>query len=123
MVGRLAEALRRHGRFADEVRTVDVAIALEGMYELPKRNKLGKLANRAAGFLGTGAEDRRRVRECVLRFYEARSEIVHSGPEPASPFRSGAAFVTGFDLARRSLFKLLREGAPEDWPALEATEG
>ena len=52
--------------------------------------------------------------------YEARSEIVHSGTGEASPFRNGAAFVTGFDLARRSLFKLLREGIPENWDKLGA---
>ena len=122
-VVRLAEALGRYGRFADEVRTVDVAIALEGMYELPKRKKSRRLANRASGFLGTDAEDRQRVRDSVLRFYEARSEIVHGGPQRASAFRNGTAFVTGFDLARRSLFKLLREGAPEDWTALEVADG
>ena len=123
MVSRLAEALGRHGRFSDEVRTVDVAIALEAMYELPKWRKSQRLANRAAGFLGTCAEDRKRVREGALRFYEARSEIVHSGPERAAPFRKGAAFVTGFDLARRTLFKLLHEGVPEDWNALEVADG
>ena len=120
--GRLAEALGRHGRFAGEVRTVDVAIALEGMYELPKWGKSRKLASRASGFLATDARERQRVRERVLRFYEARSEIVHSGPQRASPFRNGAALVTGFDLARRSLFKLFREGAPEDWNELEVLE-
>ena len=119
---RLAEALGRHGRFAGEDRTVDVAIALEGMYELPKWGKSRKLANRASGFLATDSRDRQRMRESVLRFYEARSEIVHSGPQRASPFRNGAAFVTGFDLARRSLFKLLREGAPEDWNDLEVAD-
>ena len=31
------EALGRHGRFAGEDKTVDVAIALEGVYDLPKR--------------------------------------------------------------------------------------
>ena len=121
-VGRLAEALGRHGRFAGDDRTVDVAIALEGMYELPKWGKSRKLANRASGFLATDSRDRQRMRESVLRFYEVRSEIVHSGPQRASPFRNGAAFVTGFDLARRSLFKLLREGAPEDWNELEVTD-
>ena len=80
------------------------------------------VANRASGFLATDARERQRVRERVLRFYEARSEIVHSGPQRASPFRNGAAFVTGFDLARRSLFKLLREGAPGDWNELEVLE-
>jgi len=123
MVGRLAEALGRYGRFSDEVRTVDVAIALEAMYELPKWRKSQRLASRASGFLGTGADDRKRVHEGALRFYEARSEIVHSGPERAAPFRQGAAFVTGFDLARKTLFKLLREGAPEDWNALEVADG
>ena len=122
MVGRLAEALGRYGRFSDDVRTVDVAIALEAMYELPKWRKSQRLANRASGFLGTGADDRKRVREGAFRFYEARSEIVHSGSERSVPFRKGAAFVTGFDLARRTLFKLLREGAPEDWNALEVAD-
>ena len=121
-VGRLAEALGRHERFADEVRIVDVAIALEGMFELPKWGKSRKLAGRAAGFLAIDARERQKVRESVLRFYEARSEIVHSGPHRASPFKTGAAFMTGFDLARRSLFKLLREGAPEDWNELEVPD-
>lgn len=118
-VGRLAEALGRRDRFADEGRTVDVAIALEGMYELPRRGKSQNLANRVSGFLASNAQERQRMRESVVRFYEARSEIVHSEPRCASPFRYGAAFVTGFDLARRSLFKLLREGAPEDWNQVE----
>ena len=121
-VGRLAEALGRHGRFADEVRTVNVAIALEGMYELPKWRKSRKLANRASGFLATDVRDRQRVRKSVLRFYEARSEIVHGGRQHASPFRNGAAFVAGFDFARRTLIKLLREGAPEDWNELEVAD-
>ena len=122
IISRLAEALGRHGRFADEVRTVDVAIALERMYELPKRKKSLKLANRVSGFLGADAQDRQRVRGTVRRFYEARSDIVHSGPQGASLFRNGAAFVTGFDLARKSLFKLLREGVPEDWNELEIVD-
>ncbi len=122
IISRLAEALGRHGRFADEVRTVDVAIALERMYELPKRRKSQKLADRASGFLGTDAQDRQRVWESVKRFYDARSDIVHSGPQGASLFRNGAAFVTGFDLARKSLFKLLREGAPKDWNELAVAD-
>ena len=122
IISRLAEALGRHGRFADEVRTVDVAIALECMYELPKRRKSRKLADRVSGYLGTDAQDRQRVRETVGRFYDVRSEIVHSGSQGASLFRNGAAFVTGFDLARKSLFKLLCEGAPEDWNELEVAD-
>lgn len=35
-------------------KVVDAAIALEGMYELPKWKKLGKLEERAAGFADRG---------------------------------------------------------------------
>ena len=120
LVVRLAEALGRDGRFAMHDKVVDVAIALEGMYELPRWNKLRKLEDRVAGFLGTHAEDRERVRESIRTLYGARSEIVHSGSGEASPFRNGAAFVRGFDLARRSLFKLLREGIPDNWDEVAA---
>ena len=114
-VVRLAEALGRDGRFAMHDKVVDVAIALEGMYELPKWRKSRTLENRVSGFLGTDADDRQRVGESVRTLYDARSDIVHSGSGKVSPFRNGAAFVTGFDLARRSLFKLLREGIPDNW--------
>ena len=121
LVTRLAEALSRDGRVAMHDKVVDVAIALEGMYELPRWKKSRKLEARVSGFLGTDAEDRRRIAERVATLYEARSEIVHSGSSEASPFRDGAAFVTGFDLARRSLFKLLREGVPKNWKAASPT--
>ena len=119
-VVRLAEALGRDGRVAMHDKVVDVAIVLEGMYELPKWKKLRRLEERVSGFLGTDADDRRRISKSIRSLYEARSEIVHSGTGEASPFRNGAAFVTGFDLARRSLFKLLREGIPENWDKLGA---
>ena len=114
-VVRLAEALGRDGRSAMHDKVVDVAIALEGMYELPRWKKLRKLEARVAGLFGTDAEDRKRARESIRMMYGARSEIIHSGSGEASPFRNGAAFVRGFDLARRSLFKLLRDGIPESW--------
>lgn len=101
-------------------KVVDVVIALEGMFELPKRRKLRKLESRVSGFLGSSAHDRKRIGESIRTLYEARSEIVHSGSGEASPFRNGAAFVTGFDLARRALFKLLREGVPENWDEVAA---
>ncbi len=119
-VERLSEALGRNGRVAIRDKVVDVAIALEGMYELPKWKKLRKLEKRVAGFLGTDADDRQRIMERVRNLYEARSVVVHSGSGDASPFRNAAVFVTGFDLARRSLFKLLREGVPENWDLLGA---
>ena len=120
-VVRLAEALGRVGRFAMHDKIVDVAIALEGMYELPKWRKSHKLENRVSAFLGTDAEDRERVRDSIRTFYEARSDIVHSGSGKAWPFRNDTAFVKGFSLARRSLFKFLREAPPDDWESLGVT--
>ena len=55
------------------------------------------------------------MRENLQMLYETRSDIVHGGSGEVSPLRKGAAFVTSFDLARRSLFKLLREGVPDNW--------
>ena len=117
-VVQLAEALGRDGRLALRDKVMDIAIALEGMYELPRRHKSRTLANRVSGFLATGADDRKRTRENIRTFYEVRSEIVHSDSHAASPFRREAAFVRGFRMARRTLFKLLREGPPDDWEDL-----
>ena len=119
-VTRLAEALARDGRVAMHDKIVDVAIALEGMCELPRNKKSRKLQERVSSFLGTDADDRKKTKEIIRNVYDARSEIVHSDSKRASPFRDGAAFVTSFDLARRTLFKLLREGPPDDWRELGA---
>ena len=93
-------------------------IALERMYVLDE-GKIGRrLRNRASGFLGADAESRERIRESVREFYDARSDIVHNRLHKVSPAGVQAAFGKGFDIARRSLFRLLREGPPEDWSAL-----
>ena len=102
-------------------KVVDVVIALEGMYELPTRNKSRKLENRVSGFLGADADDRQRIKDSVRTLYDARSAIVHSGSGKASPFRNSAAFVASFDIARRSVFKLLREGIPDNWEIVSVT--
>ncbi|MXY39706.1 MAG: hypothetical protein F4Y62_07905 [Rhodospirillaceae bacterium] len=41
--------------------------------------------------------------------------IVHNRLHKLTPERVRSAFVMGFDLARQSLFRLLREGLPTDW--------
>ena len=117
IVTRLSEALARNGRLALHDKIVDVSIALEGMYELPRRGVTSALEERVSGFLGTDDDGRSKLGNSAKAFYDARSAIVHSRSGEASPFTNGAAFVTGFDLARQSLFKLLREGPPEDWSA------
>ncbi len=118
VVGWLAEALGRDGRFAAELRVVEVGIALERMYELNERGISRHLQNRISRLLGTDDESRERIKATVKEFYDARSEIVHGRKDEMSPLRTDAAFFKGFKIAKRSLFKLLREGPPDDWNAL-----
>ena len=118
VVARLAEALARDGRFAAEDKILDVAIALERMYELGGGEISHKMRTRASWFLGRDAEDRVRVMESVAEFYRVRSEIVHKGKRKASAERYRESFDTGFDLAARTLFKLLKEGPPSNWEKL-----
>jgi hypothetical protein len=115
VVARLAEALARDGRFAAEDKILDVAIALERMYELGGGEISHKMRTRASWFLGRDAEDRVRVMKSVAGFYSVRSEIVHSRKRKPSPERYQKAFDTGFDIAARTLFKLLNDGPPSDW--------
>ena len=118
VVARLAEALARDGRFAAEDKILDVAIALERMYELGGGEISHKMRTRASWFLGRDAEDRVRVMESVKEFYSVRSKIVHSGTRKLPAERYRESFDTGFDLAARTLFKLLKEGPPCEWEKL-----
>ena len=99
-VGRLAAALARNGRFAGDARVLEIGVALECMYELPEGRLSRALRNRVSGFLGTDVESRERVKDSVRAFYDARSNIAHSRSAKVTPFTNGAAFVTGFGLAR-----------------------
>ena len=90
IVGRLAVALARDGRLAINDKVVDVAIALEGMYELPRWKKLIRLEHRVSGFLGTAAEEVPRIKENLRMLYETRSDIVHGG-SARGVLRSGKA--------------------------------
>ena len=116
IVSRLAGAAARSGRFAVDDRILDVAIALERMYELDQGEIVFKLKTRAACFLEAETARRTQVFKDVGRFYDARSAIVHSARgKRASAKEREAAFGKGFEIARRSLGKLLREGSPADW--------
>ena len=112
IVTRLSEALARNGRFAVADRVQDVAMALERMYVLDEGNIGRKLRNRTARFLGTDAASEKRISDNVKELYDVRSDIVHNRLHKLTPERVQSAFVQGFDLARQSLFKLLREGPP-----------
>ena len=71
IIARLAEALARSSRFQADDKILDVAIALERMYELDRGEISFKLKTRAACFLEAGTEDRLRVFRDVGDFYEA----------------------------------------------------
>ena len=115
IIARLAEALARSGRFQTEDKILDVAIALERMYELAGGEISFKLKTRAASFLETSTEGRRRVFRDVEKFYDVRSGIVHKRKKPLSAGTIADAFTRGFEVARRSIVKLLRDGPPQDW--------
>ena len=117
IVTRLSEALARDGRFAVADRLLDVAVALERMY-VPDENNIGrKLRGRAARLLGTDAASENGIRDTVRELYDVRSDIVHNRLHRLTPDRVHSAFVNGLDIARQSLFKLLREGPPGEWDA------
>ena len=131
-MARLAEALARQGRFRNEDRILDVAVALERMYELDQGEISFKLKTRAACFLETETKNRLRVFKDVQELYDARSGIVHprgrkrkkEKPREQLEQERRAAFNKGFDVARRSVVKLLKEEPPLDWNEmlLEAME-
>lgn len=123
VVGRLAEALARNGSFAVADRVLDMGIALERMYVLEEGKISRKLSNRAARYLGTDGPSQESIRERAQEFYDVRSDIVHNQLYRLTPERVHAAFCNGFDIARRSVFKLLREGPPSDWNSLGDTVG
>ena len=118
VVGRLAEALARNGPFAVADRVLDVGIALERMYVLDEGQISRKLRNRAARYLASDGPGQESVRESAQEFYAVRSDIVHNRLHRLTPERVQAAFGKGFDIAGLSVFKLLREGPPEDWNEL-----
>ncbi len=115
IIARLAEALARSGRFQAEDKILDVAIALERMYELEGNDISFKLKMRAATFLETSTAGRVQVLRDVKKFYDVRSGIVHKRKKPPSAEVKEQAFTQGFKVARRSVIKLLQDGSPADW--------
>ena len=112
IIARLAGALARSGRFGTDDRILDVAIALERLYKPGEGDITFKLKTRAACFLETGTEDRLRVLQDVEEFSKVRAAIIHGGKR-SSATAEDDAFSKGFEIARRSVVKLLRDGLPE----------
>ena len=115
VIARLAEALARTGRFALEDKILDVAIALERMYELDKGEIEFKLKSRTACLLESDSERRLEVFRDIGQFYEARSAIVHKPGRRRKKIDKAEAFAKGYEAARRSLMRLLEHGPPPDW--------
>ncbi len=115
VVEHLARALARHGRFASQDGILDTAIALETVYTADARTEIAyRLATRAASFLGVDPDDRTSIAKSVRSFYNIRSRIAHGdvGQRDDLP----AAWRDGFDIAKRTLLKLLHDGdLPGDW--------
>ena len=117
IIARLDEALARDGQFASEDKILDVAIALERMYQLDGGEISHKMRTRVAWYLGDDAGSRLREMETIKKFYNSRSGIVHNKRKQNSPARDQEIFNEGFSIAKRTLFKLLRE-EPPDWDKL-----
>ena len=115
VIVRLAEALARSGRFEVDDKILDVAIALERMYKLEGNELVFKLKARAACFLESRRERRLKVFKDIGDFYKMRSAIVHTRKKPPSAEVKYRAFTKGFEIARRSVVKLLHAGPPSNW--------
>ena len=115
VISRLAEAMARSGQFAMDDKILDVAIALERMYEVERGGGSLQLKTRAAWFLEQEAEARWEVFEDIGRLFDARSGIIHRRKTPVAATVKQEAFKKGFEHARRSLAKLLGAGRPQDW--------
>ena len=112
-IRRLAGSFSRPGgRFGEEDRILDVAIALEVFYG----GKTGhKLAQRAAGLIGESAAEQKRIYDQAKRFYDLRSSIVHpKKPMPALDLLY-KVLEEGCDLACRTLASLLKRDTPVQW--------
>ena len=89
-------------------------MALERMHVPDEGNYGRKLRNRTARFPASYAASEQRIKEAVKELCDVRSDIVHNRLYRLTPERVHSAYINGFDLARRSLFRLLREGPPAD---------
>ena len=111
-LSRLASALSRTGMHAALDKIIDVAIALEIMYQLDGSRGIGsQLFRRARDLVGQGREDKNWVRRTAESIYRIRGDIVH-GRLPAD---TAQAYLDGLDLAHRTLVHPVRWGRPSEW--------
>ena len=108
-IRRLAGSFSRPGgRFGQEDRILDIAIAMEVFYGGTTGHKL---AQRAAALLGTSATEQKRTYDQAKGFYYVRSRIVPS----LSPDVLDKALEAGRNLACLTLASLLNRQEPLQW--------
>ena len=112
-IRRLAGSFSRPGgRFGQEDRILDVAIALEVLYG----GKTGhNLSQRAAGLLGTTAAEQKRTYDQGNGFYHVRNRIVHLKKRSPSRDVLEKELEVGRNLACLTLAKLLIRNEPLRW--------
>ena len=111
-LSRLASSLSRTGIHTAFDKIIDVAIALEVMYELDApRGKGGQLSRRARHLIGRGREDNRWIGNTAKSLYDLRSDIAHG----TLPGDTEQAYLDGLRLGRRTLAHLIRSGRPSHW--------
>ena len=112
-IRRLAASFSRPGgRFGEEDRILDVAIALEVFYGGKTGNKL---AQRAAGLIGESVAEQKRIYDQAKHFYKVRSNIVHSKKSTPARDLLYKELEDGRDLACCTLASLLKHDTPVQW--------
>ena len=122
-IRRLAALPSRAGRFGTADQLLDIAIALETMYNLDTPEITYKLQTRTGYYLGTDREERIDIFHKVKNFYRARSALVHGSSGKRHRIDVSTALSDGLNLARKTLLALLRDGEPPDWTCLVMSAG
>ena len=119
-LARLVSSNQRHsGRFRDEDRVLDIAVALEVLYQLGGSELTYKLSIRAAHLLAS-PEYRCDAFNTVTQLYQNRSRIVHGSRNVSTEKRRAAAQVAerAYEIGYDTLRELLRRGKMPDWKRL-----
>ena len=105
-VSRLASSLGRTGVNGAFDKVLDVAIALEVIYQLDaSRGKGSHLSRLARQLIGGERNDLNWIRRTAESIYAARTGVIHDGVLPADADR---IYADAFELGRRTLLHLAR---------------
>ncbi len=103
-------------------RMIDLGIAFESIYlGGGNRSQLDfTFRVRAAWYLGENVEERKRLMKTFKAIYKCRSDAVHNGKIPScvQEIPLYEFIIIAENLCRRSIMKVLQEGALPDWDSL-----